>query len=45
MLNFKMAIMAETAYLDKKDAKAKITQYGITGHKFFEHDGAQCHAF
>ena len=45
MLNFKMAIMAETAYLDKKEAKAVITQYGITGHKFFECDGAQCHAF
>lgn len=45
MLNFKMAVMAEAAYLDKKEAKAKITQYNITGHKFFECDGAQCHAF
>lgn len=44
-LNFKMAIMAEMAYLDKKEAKAKTSAYGITGHKFFEFEGAQCHAF
>lgn len=44
-LDYKMAIMAEMAYLDGKEAKAKTKQYGITGHKFFEKDGAQCHAF
>ena len=44
-LNFKMAIMAEMAYLDGKEVKAKTKQYGIKGHKFFDHDGAQCHAF
>lgn len=44
-LDFKMAIMAQIAYLDGKEAKAKTKQYGITGHKFFERDGAQCHAF
>ena len=44
-LNFKMAVMAEMAYLDGKEAKAKTKEYGITGHKFFEKDGAQCHAF
>jgi triacylglycerol lipase len=45
MLNFKMAVMAEAAYLDKNEAKIRIKQYDITGHKFFECDGAQCHAF
>jgi triacylglycerol lipase len=44
-LDFKMAVMAQLAYLDKKEAKAKLKEYGITGHKFFEDDGAQCHAF
>ena len=44
-LNFKMALMSQMAYLSGKEAKAKTKQYGITGHKFFEHDGAQCHAF
>lgn len=44
MLNFKMAIMAELAYLDGKEAKPKMKALGYTGHKFFENDGAQCHA-
>lgn len=44
-LNFKMAVMAEMAYLDGKEAKAKNKDFGITGHKFWDVDGAQCHAF
>ena len=44
-LDFKMAVMAQLAYLDGKEVKASLRKYGIKGHKFFEHDGAQCHAF
>ena len=42
---FKMAQLAEIAYLDKKEAAAFKQGFGYTGHKFFENDGAQCHAF
>ena len=41
----KMARLAEIAYLDSKEAKAFKKELGFTGHKFFEDDGAQCHAF
>ena len=40
-----MAKLAEAAYLDKKEAQALKKDLGYTGHKFFEHDGAQAHAF
>ena len=40
----KMAKLAELAYLDGKQAKPKMKKLGYTGHKFFENDGAQCHA-
>lgn len=40
----KMAKLAELAYLDGKEAKPKMKELGYTGHKFFENDGAQCHA-
>jgi triacylglycerol lipase len=39
-----MARLAELAYLDGKEAKPKMKALGYTGHKFFENDGAQCHA-
>jgi triacylglycerol lipase len=39
-----MARLAELAYLDGKEAKNKMKALGYTGHKFFENDGAQCHA-
>lgn len=39
-----MAQCAQIAYLDGKEAKAKFKTLGFTGHKFFENDGAQCHA-
>jgi len=39
-----MAKCAGLAYLDGKDAKSKYKELGFTGHKFFEEDGAQCHA-
>ena len=45
MLCNKMAVLAEIAYLDKKQAFARKGELGFTGHKFFENDGAQCHAF
>jgi triacylglycerol lipase len=41
----KMAVLAGIAYLDKKGAAEKKSDLGFTGHKFFENDGAQCHAF
>lgn len=40
----RMAKLAELAYLDGKEAKPKMKELGYTGHKFFENDGAQCHA-
>lgn len=40
----KMAQLAELAYLDSAKAKPKMKALGYTGHKFFENDGAQCHA-
>lgn len=40
----KMAKLAELAYLDGPEAKPKMKKLGYTGHKFFENDGAQCHA-
>jgi triacylglycerol lipase len=45
MSSHKMARLAEIAYLDSKEAKAFKKELGFTGHKFFEDDGAQCHAF
>ena len=44
MICNKMARLAELAYLDGKEAKNKMKALGYTGHKFFEVDGAQCHA-
>jgi triacylglycerol lipase len=44
MICNKMARLAELAYLDGKEAKPKMKALGYTGHKFFENDGAQCHA-
>ena len=44
MICNKMARLAELAYLDGKEAKNKMKALGYTGHKFFENDGAQCHA-
>ena len=44
MICNKMARLAEFAYLDGKQAKPKMKALGYTGHKFFEKDGAQCHA-
>ena len=44
MICNKMARLAEFAYLDGKEAKPKMKALGYTGHKFFENDGAQCHA-
>ncbi len=41
---YKMANLASIAYLDGAAAKSKIKELGYTGHKFFEKDGAQCHA-
>jgi triacylglycerol lipase len=42
---YKMAQLAEIAYLDGKEAKAAGKKIGYTGHRFIEEDGAQCHAF
>ena len=39
-----MAKFSSIAYLDSKEAKSKFKDLGFTGHKFFENDGAQCHA-
>lgn len=44
MICNKMAKLAAFAYLDGKQAKPKMKALGYTGHKFFENDGAQCHA-
>ena len=40
-----MAKLAQIAYMDGKEAKGEGKKLGFTGHKFFENDGAQCHAF
>lgn len=40
----KMAQLAQLAYLDGKEAKPKMKELGYTGHKFYDNDGAQCHA-
>ena len=42
---YKMAQLAQIAYLDGKEAKTAGKKIGFTGHKFIEKDGAQCHAF
>jgi len=42
---YKMAQLAQIAYLDGKEAKAAGKKIGYTGHRFIEEDGAQCHAF
>ena len=39
-----MAKMAGIAYLDGKPAVAEFKKLGYTKHKFFDKDGAQCHA-
>lgn len=39
-----MAKLAANAYLDGKDAKPIMKELGFTGHKFWDIDGAQCHA-
>ena len=39
-----MAKMAGHAYLDGKKAKAEYKKLGYTKHRFFDVDGAQCHA-
>jgi len=39
-----MAHCAQIAYLDGKEAKKKFKALGFSNHKFFENDGAQCHA-
>jgi len=41
---YKMAECAGIAYLDGKEAKKEYKKIGFTGHKFFDIDGAQCHA-
>ena len=40
-----MAKLAQIAYLDGKAAAKEGANLGYSGHKFFEHEGAQCHAF
>lgn len=40
----KMAQLAQVAYHDGKVAKPIVKKMGYTGHKFFDNDGAQCHA-
>jgi len=42
---YRMAQLAQIAYFDGKEAKAAGKKLGYTGHKFFEKEGAQCHAF
>lgn len=42
---YRMAQLAQLAYQDSKPAKAEGKKLGYTGHKFFQEDGAQCHAF
>lgn len=39
-----MAQMAQAAYLDGKAGKKMFKHLGYTGHKFFDYEGAQCHA-
>jgi len=39
-----MAQMAGIAYLDGKEASKEYKKLGYTKHKFFDEDGAQCHA-
>ena len=39
-----MAKLAGIAYEDGPEAKPKYRKLGFTKHKFFEKDGAQCHA-
>jgi triacylglycerol lipase len=40
----KMAKLSEMAYLDGEEAKVIAKKLGYPSHKFFEHEGAQCHA-
>lgn len=40
----KMAKLSQIAYLDGTAAKPKMKELGYTGYKFFDIDGAQCHA-
>lgn len=39
----KMALLAQYAYLDKKEAKSEMRKLGYTTHGFIENDGAQVH--
>ena len=39
-----MAQMAGIAYLDGKEAKEEFKKLGYANYKFFDKDGAQCHA-
>ena len=39
-----MAQLASNAYKDGKEAKPVTKELGFTGHKFWDIDGAQCHA-
>ena len=39
-----MAQLSEIAYLDGPDASFRYRDLGYHGHKFFDNDGAQCHA-
>ena len=38
-----MAKLAALAYFDGKEAKEAVKSLGYSYHKFFEHNGAQCH--
>jgi len=40
-----MARLSQIAYLGKKQATSLKKDFGFTGHKFFETEGAQAHAF
>ena len=40
-----MAKLSQIAYEDGAKGKEQGLNLGFSGHEFFEHDGAQCHAF
>jgi triacylglycerol lipase len=42
---YTMAQLAQIAYFDGAEAKKQGKKIGFTGHKFFDVEGAQCHAF
>ena len=41
---WKMAKCSEFAYLNGKEAKSKYKDLGFSRHRYFDVDGAQCHA-